>query len=130
MWSATAASVGRLRIFLESKSAGNGRARDRSLSARPEHGPRVEHRRNRARSGANESERSASATFAAEVAKRRRRAWYKKRKGMVEPVIGILKEQRGMRQFQRRGQPAIAVEWVLAAIAYNLIRYRNLRRKA
>ena len=35
----------------------------------------------------------------------RGRAWYKKRKGMVEPVIGILKEQRGMRQFQRRGLP-------------------------
>src|SRR5205085_5156784 len=29
------------------------------------------------------------------------RAWYKKRRALVEPVIGILKEQRGMRQFQR-----------------------------
>jgi transposase len=58
------------------------------------------------------------------------RAWYKKRKGLVEPVIGILKEQRGMRQFQRRGRAATAVEWVLASVAYNLIRYRNLRRKA
>jgi transposase len=57
------------------------------------------------------------------------RAWYKKRKGLVEPVIGILKEQRGMRQFQRRGRAATAVEWVLASVAYNLIRYRNLRRK-
>ena len=43
------------------------------------------------------------------------RAWYKKRKGMVEPVIGTLKEQRGMRQFQRRGRPATAVEWALAS---------------
>jgi len=60
----------------------------------------------------------------------RGRAWYKKRKAMVEPVIGTLKEQRGMRQFQRRGKPATAVEWTLASIAYNLIRYRNLRRKA
>ena len=60
----------------------------------------------------------------------RGRAWYKKRKGMVEPVFGTLKEQRGMRQFQRRGRPATAVEWALASIAYNLIRYRNLRRKA
>lgn len=60
----------------------------------------------------------------------RGRAWYKKRKGLVEPVIGTLKEQRGMRQFQRRGRAAIAVEWALAAIAYNLIRYRNLCRKA
>jgi hypothetical protein len=60
----------------------------------------------------------------------RGRAWYKKRKGLVEPVIGILKEQRGMRQFQRRGRAATAVEWVLASVAYNLIRYRNLRREA
>lgn len=57
-------------------------------------------------------------------------AWYKKRKGMVEPVIGTLKEQRGMRQFQRRGRAATAVEWALASIAYNLIRYHNLRRRA
>lgn len=58
------------------------------------------------------------------------RAWYRKRKGMVEPVIGTLKQQRGMRQFERRGQPATAAEWALASMAYNLIRYRNLRRKA
>jgi len=56
------------------------------------------------------------------------RAWYKKRKSMVEPVIGILKEQRGMRQFQRRGLCAVAVEWTLAAMAHNLIRYHVLRR--
>jgi transposase len=60
----------------------------------------------------------------------RGRAWYKKRKGMVEPVFGILKEQRGMRQFQRRGLWKVAVEWTLAVIAHNLIRYRNLHRTA
>jgi len=56
------------------------------------------------------------------------RAWYKKRKGLVEPGFGILKQQRGMRQFQRRGLAAVAVEWTLAAIAHNLIHYRNLKR--
>jgi len=56
------------------------------------------------------------------------RAWYKKRKALVEPVFGILKEQRGMRQFQRRGLSAVAVEWALAAMAHNLIRYHTLRR--
>jgi transposase len=55
------------------------------------------------------------------------RAWYKKRKALVEPVIGILKEQRGMRQFQRRGLSAVAVEWTFAVIAYNLSRYHALR---
>ena len=60
----------------------------------------------------------------------RGRAWYQKRKRVIEPVFGTLKEQRGMRQFQRRGRPATAVEWALASIAHNLIRYRTLRRKA
>lgn len=61
---------------------------------------------------------------------RRGRDWYKKRRALVEPVFGILKEQRGMRQFQRRGKARTAVEWTLAAIAYNLSRYHNLRRSA
>ena len=60
----------------------------------------------------------------------RGRAWYKKRKALVEPVLGTLKEQRGMRQFQRRGKTLTAVEWTLASIAYNLSRYHTLRRKA
>ena len=57
------------------------------------------------------------------------RAWYKKRKALVEPVFGILKEQRGMRQFQRRGLSAVGTEWALAATAHNLFRYHALRRR-
>lgn len=60
----------------------------------------------------------------------RGRAWYKKRKALVEPVFGTLKQQRGMRQFERRGKAAVAVEWALASIAYNLTRYHTLRRSA
>jgi transposase len=60
----------------------------------------------------------------------RGRAWYKKRKALVEPVFGTLKQQRGMRQFERRGKAAVATEWALASIAYNLTRYHTLRRKA
>jgi hypothetical protein len=41
---------------------------------------------------------------------------------VVEPVFGILKEQRGMRKFQRRGLDAVTAEWMLAATAYNLTR--------
>jgi len=47
---------------------------------------------------------------------------YQRRKALVEPVIGVLKQQRGMRQFARRGLPQVAVELVLAATAYNLTR--------
>lgn len=58
------------------------------------------------------------------------RAWYKKRKALVEPVFGTLKQQRGMRQFERRGCAAVTVEWALASIAYNLTRYHTLRRSS
>jgi hypothetical protein len=33
-----------------------------------------------------------------------------------------------MRQFQRRRLSAVAVEWALAATAYNLFHYHALRR--
>src|SRR2546425_11428415 len=50
------------------------------------------------------------------------RAIYQRRKAIVEPVIGVLKEQRGMRRFRRRGLAKVAVELALAATAFNLTR--------
>jgi transposase len=50
------------------------------------------------------------------------RKLYQRRQAVVEPVFGILKEQRGMRKFRRRGLAAVTTEWTLAAIAYNLTR--------
>lgn len=47
---------------------------------------------------------------------------YRRRQAVVEPVFGILKEQRGMRKFHRRGLAAVNTEWMLLAIAYNLRR--------
>jgi transposase len=55
------------------------------------------------------------------------RACYAKRKAMVEPVFGVLKQQRGMRQFRLRGLEAVAIEWTLATIAYNLTRMFTCR---
>jgi len=49
-------------------------------------------------------------------------AIYQRRKAVVEPVIGVLKQQRGMRRFARRGLRQVAVELALAATAYNLTR--------
>jgi transposase len=46
----------------------------------------------------------------------------RRRKAIVEPVFGVLKQQRGMRQFRRRGLAAAQVEWTLATTAYNLTR--------
>lgn len=45
---------------------------------------------------------------------------YQRRKAIVEPVFGVLKQQRGMRRFARRGLGQVAVE--LATTAYNLTR--------
>ena len=38
------------------------------------------------------------------------RAIYGQRKAIVEPVNGVLKEQRGMRRFRQRGLTKVAVE--------------------
>ncbi|HET9178024.1 MAG TPA: IS1182 family transposase [Terriglobia bacterium] len=54
------------------------------------------------------------------------RAIYGVRKALIEPVFGVLKEQRGMRQFRRRGLQKVQVEWSLAATAYNLTRMWKL----
>ena len=50
------------------------------------------------------------------------RAIYQRRKATVEPVIGVLKEQRGMRRFRLRGLVQVGIELALASTAYNLTR--------
>ena len=51
---------------------------------------------------------------------------YRKRKSIVEPVFGVLKQQRGLRQFRLRGLQLVGIEFTLAAISYNLTRlYRQ-----
>jgi transposase/IS5 family transposase len=50
------------------------------------------------------------------------RAIYGRRKEIVEPVCGTLKEQHGMRQFRMRGLAKVGVELALAATALNLKR--------
>lgn len=50
------------------------------------------------------------------------RTAYQRRKALVEPVFGVLKQQRGMRQFRCRGLIGVGGEWALAATAFNLTR--------
>jgi transposase len=57
---------------------------------------------------------------------RKGRTIYGKRKTLIEPIFGVLKEQRGMRQFRRRGLAKVAVEVSLATTAYNLTRLWNV----
>jgi transposase len=51
---------------------------------------------------------------------------YGLRKSTVEPVIGIVKETLGFRQFSLRGLLAAAGEWCLVCLAYNLKRLHTL----
>lgn len=57
----------------------------------------------------------------------RAREQMRRRKALVEVVLGVLKQQRGMRQFRRRGLAAVASEWKLAATAFNLTRLHALQ---
>lgn len=53
-------------------------------------------------------------------------AIYRLRKCTVEPVIGIIKEILGFRQFSLRGLAAALGEWVLVCLAFNLKRLHVL----
>ncbi len=54
------------------------------------------------------------------------KAIYGARKCTVEPVIGIIKEVLGFRQFSLRGELAEAFEWRLVCLAFNLKRFHTL----
>jgi Transposase DDE domain len=53
-------------------------------------------------------------------------AIYRLRKCTVEPVIGIIKEVLGFRQFSLRGLLAAAGEWALVCLTFNLKRLQVL----
>jgi transposase len=50
------------------------------------------------------------------------RAHYRRRKAIVEPVFGLIKQARGFRQFLRRGLAAVRQEWSLICTAHNLLK--------
>lgn len=54
------------------------------------------------------------------------KAIYRLRKCTVEPVIGIIKEILGFRQFSLRGLKKVAGEWCLVCLAFNLKRLHVL----
>jgi hypothetical protein len=54
-------------------------------------------------------------------------AAYARRKAVVEPVFGVLKQQRGMRQFRTGGLQNVNTEFTLATLAYNITRLHVMR---
>ena len=54
------------------------------------------------------------------------RALYARRKAVVEPVNGQIKQARGFRQFSFRGLEAVGAEWALVCLCHNLLKmFRN-----
>jgi hypothetical protein len=47
---------------------------------------------------------------------------YKRRKGIVEPVFGQIKEVRGLRRFSFRGLEKVRAEWSLICLTHNLLK--------
>ncbi len=54
------------------------------------------------------------------------KAIYRLRKCTVEPVLGIIQEVLGFRQFLLRGMAAVAGEWTLVCLGFNLKRMHRL----
>lgn len=53
---------------------------------------------------------------------KRGRTTYKRRKAMVEPVFGLIKQARGFRQFLTRGLEKMKAEWQLICLTHNLLK--------
>lgn len=53
---------------------------------------------------------------------------YKRRKELVEPAFGIIKEQQAGRRFLLRGLRNVSAEWALLAVAFNLRVLASIRK--
>ena len=65
--------------------------------------------------------------MAARLASDRGRARYRRRKAIVEPVIGWIKEVLGFRRFSVRGAAKARGEWNVVCLAVNLKRFHRMR---
>jgi transposase len=69
---------------------------------------------------------SAKQRMARKLRTKKGRALYAKRKGMIEPIFGQLKQGLGFRQFSMRGLASMRGEWRLMATVHNLLKlWRN-----
>jgi len=72
---------------------------------------------------AHEATQRMAARLASEVG----RARYRRRKAIVEPVIGWIKEVLGFRRFSLRGEAKARGEWNVVCLAVNLKRFHRIR---
>jgi len=54
------------------------------------------------------------------------RAIYARRKAIVEPVFGQIKQARGFRQFLLRGLEHVQREWALVCATHNILKLYRL----
>jgi len=74
---------------------------------------------------------SAKQRMARKLRTKKGRAMYAKRKAMIEPIFGQLKQVLGFRQFSLRGLASMRGEWRLMATVHNLLKlWRNDREVA
>jgi hypothetical protein len=72
---------------------------------------------------------SAKQRMARKLRTKKGREMYAKRKGMIEPIFGQLKQVLGFRQFSMRGLASMRGEWRLVATVHNLLKlWRNDQR--
>jgi transposase len=71
----------------------------------------------------NEEARKMRERLASETGK----ALYSRRKAIVEPVFGQIKEARGIRRFRLRGLKRVAAEWKLICATHNLLKLFRFR---
>jgi transposase len=69
----------------------------------------------------------ATQRMAARLASPDGRARYRRRKAIVEPVLGWIKEVLGFRRFSLRGQAKARGEWTVVCLAVNLKRFHRIR---
>jgi hypothetical protein len=53
-------------------------------------------------------------------------AVYTRRKCIVEPVFGQIKQARGFRQFLLRGLEKVQGEWALICMTHNLLKFHKI----
>jgi transposase len=70
---------------------------------------------------------SRMAAMAAKLKRAGRRSRYRLRKQTLEPVIGQIKQARGLRQFLLRGFSKVEAEWALICTAHNLTKLVSAR---
>jgi transposase len=73
---------------------------------------------------------SAKQRMARKLRTKKGRERYAKRKGMIEPVFGQLKQGLGFRQFSLRGLAAMRGEWRLMCLVHNLLKLWRQAREA